>query len=70
MLFVYCILYIPSTVAFSSQVITTAVVTVLACGVLAPEVIETQTFFSLSLISIIKTLKSIHKCQCSHHQQL
>ena len=70
MLFVYCILYIPSTVALSSQVIATAVVAVLASGVLAPEVIETQTFVSLSLISIIITLKSIHKCQCSHHQQL
>ena len=46
-----CCLYIvhciPSTVALSSQVIATAVVTVLASGVLAPEVVETQTFFAL-----------------------
>ena len=42
-----CCLYIvhciPSTVALSSQVIATAVVAVLACGVLAPEDNETQT---------------------------
>ena len=57
MLIIYCI---PSTVALSGQVITTAVVAMLACGVLAPDMSiswpwmsETQPLFHIEVVTRI-----------------